>query len=236
MGSRAVAMAAVMCAVMCAVAIAVAGCGALKQVGAGSHTAPAKTLTFSARLTTLVIDGGTSITVTGSSRGTVLVSQQSSYTKTAPVTAHRIAGTTLTLSYTCPGELVCGVTYNVQVPRGMAVQASSHAGAITLTSLAGAVTAQTDAGLITATDLRSLTAQLRSNAGGIVASFSAPPVSVRASTRLGPISIIVPGSVAYRIDTHTYVGASNVTVRKSAASAHVITASSDLGSITIGPA
>jgi hypothetical protein len=223
-------------AAACAAFPVLAGCGQLKQIGAGSHTAPAKTFTVSEHVTTLVINGGAgTIDVTGSDRGTVRVSQQSSYSKTPPAATHALSGTTLTLSYACQAQLVCGVAYVVQVPRGVAVRATTRAGAITLTSLAGPVSAQTNAGLITATGLRSPTADLKSNAGGIDATFSAAPASVHASTNVGPITVNVPGSASYKIDTHTYVGSSTVTVRKDAASPHVITASSDLGSITINP-
>jgi hypothetical protein len=221
---------------VCAALPLLAGCGQLKQIGAGSHTAPAKTFTVTGHVTTLVINGGAgTIDVTGTNRGTILVSQQSSYSKTPPAATHRLSGTTLTLSYTCTAQLVCGVSYVVQVPRSMAVRAVTRAGSITLTSLAGPVTAQTDAGLITTTGLGSPTADLKSNAGGIDATFSAAPGSLHASTNVGPITLNVPGSASYKIDTHTFVGSSTVTVRKNAASPHVITASSDLGSITISP-
>lgn len=213
-----------------------AGCGTLKQFGAGSHTAPASTFTVSAHVTTVVINGGAgSIDVTGSARNTVLVSQQSSYSKKAPTVTHTVSGSTLTLGYLCPSQLVCSVSYTLHVPRGVTVRAGTQAGSVTLTSLAGPVTAQTDAGLITADSLTSPAAVLKSNAGGIVATFTAAPGSVHASTNIGAITLNVPGTAAYKIDTHTYVGASIVTVRKDAASPHVITASSDLGSITISP-
>lgn len=216
---------------------AIGGCGSLKQIGAGAHNEAAHTFTISGHVTAVVIEGGaSSITVTGSDRSTILVSQQASYSKTAPATSRRVAGDTLTLSYSCSGQLVCGVEYDIQVPRGVAVRASTRAGSITLTSLAGNVTAQTDAGLITADDLSSATVDLKSNAGGIIAAFSATPGSVSASTNIGAITITVPGAVAYQIHTHTYVGSSTVQVSQNPASPHVITASSDLGSITISPA
>jgi hypothetical protein len=219
-----------------ALPVALAGCGGLSQFGAGTHNPPATAFTITARVTTLVVKGGAgSIDVTGSARGTIAVSQRASYGKTAPVTRHVLSGTTLTLSYSCPAEFVCGVSYDIQVPRGVAVQVSSAAGAITLTSLAGPVTAQTSAGLISAAGLASPTADLKSDAGGINADFSAAPGSVHASTHVGPIALTVPGSAAYKISTHTYVGSSTVTVSKNPASAHAISASSDLGSITISP-
>lgn len=216
---------------------AAAGCSALRQFGADSHTAPAQNFTITAHITTVVINGGAaSITVTGSNRKTVLVSQQPYYSKKPPATVRRLSGTTLTLSYNCSSGGICGVAYDVRVPSGVAVRADSAAGTITITSVSGAVSAQTGAGLITATDLSSPTVQLKSNAGGIVAAFSAAPASVQASTNIGPISMTLPGSVSYKINTHTLVGTSNISVPKSASSPHVISASSDLGSITIGPA
>ena len=228
--------AAIGCVIACAVIPSLAGCGSLRQIGAGAHAGPATTVTVTAPVTTLIVKGGTgSITVTGSGRKTILVSQRASYSKTPPAGTHVVSGTTLTLGYTCPAQLVCGMAYDVQVPRGVAVRAVTSAGAITLTSLAGPVTAQTTAGLISATGLSAPTAELKSNAGGINASFTAAPGSVHASTNVGPITISVPGSASYQIQTHTYVGTSTVTVPKDAASAHTITASSDLGSITISP-
>ena len=228
--------AAIGCVIACAVIPWLAGCGSLRQIGAGAHAGPTTTFTVTARVTALVVKGGTgSITVTGSGRSTILVSQRASYSKTPPAGTHVVSGTTLTLGYTCPAQLVCGMAYDVQVPRGVAVRATTSAGAITLTSLAGPVTAQTTAGLISATSLSAPTAELKSNAGGINASFTAAPGSVHASTNVGPITISVPGSASYQIQTHTYVGTSTVTVPRDAASPHAITASSDLGSITISP-
>jgi len=213
-----------------------AGCGTLKQIGAGAHNPPASSYTVSAHIMTVVINGGGgSIDVTGSSRHTVLVSQQASYSTKAPTATHTVSGSTLTLGYLCPSQLVCSVSYSLQVPRGVTVRAGTAAGSVTLTSLGGPVTAKTDAGLITANGLTSPTADLKSNAGGIVATFTAAPGSVRATTNIGAITLNVPGSASYKIDTHTYVGSSTINVRKDAGSPHVISASSDLGSITISP-
>ena len=212
------------------------GCGALGNLGAPSHSPPAKSFTVSGAISAVVIHGGSgSIDVTGSSRSTVSVSQQVSYSKTPPNATHSLHAGTLTISYSCPIELVCGVTYDVQVPRGVAVTVSAGTGSITLTSLNGTVSARAGAGLITADGLRSATASFTSNAGGIIASFTAAPRSLTANTNVGPITLTVPGSAAYRISTHTIVGSATVTVHRSGSSAHSISARSDLGSITIDP-
>jgi hypothetical protein len=130
---------------------------------------------------------------------------------------------------------VCGVAYTVDVPYGVAVTVSTGAGAVTLTSLAGTVSARADAGLVTAVDLRSPVASFKSDAGGVIATFSVAPRSLTAATNVGPITLTVPGTAGYRISTHTFVGTSTVTVRRSGTSAHSISASSDLGSISINP-
>jgi hypothetical protein len=213
-----------------------AGCGALGKIGAGSHNPPATVFTVSARVTAVVINGGSgSIDVTGSSRSTVAASQQLSYSGKPPTVAHALHGTTLTLSYSCPGELLCGVSYAVQVPAGVSVTVATGTGPVTLTSLAGTVTARADAGLITAVDMRSAVASFKSNAGGVVATFSVAPRTLTATTNVGPITLTVPGSVGYRLSTHTVVGTSTVTVRRSTDTAHSISASSDLGSISVSP-
>ena len=214
-----------------------AGCDALGKIGTGAHYPPAKAFTAAGRVTAVVIDGGSgSVDVTGSSRSTVIVSQHASYSGTPPSATHVLHGTTLTVSYACPAEIVCGMSYDVQVPGGVAVTVATGAGAVTLTSLAGTVTARADAGLITAVDMRSAVASFKSNAGGVVATFSAAPRSLTATTNVGPITLTVPGTVAYLVDTHTVIGSATVTVRRGTSSAHSISARSDVGSVSINPA
>jgi hypothetical protein len=220
-----------------ALAASLTGCDALGKLGTTGHYPAATSFTIDGQVTTVIIDAGSgSADVTAASRSTVAVSQEASYSTKPPVARHTLSGTTLTLSFTCAVELTCGISYTVQVPRGVAVQISAGAGAITLTSLSGSVSAQTGAGLITAVDLRSADVSLKSNAGGIIATCSVPPRSLHASTNLGAITLSVPGSVAYKISTHTFVGTSTITVRRSASSPYAITTSSDVGSVSINPA
>jgi hypothetical protein len=235
--SRAWALPLLAAAAALALATSLTGCDSLGKLGSTGHYPAATAFTVGSRVTTVVIDAGSgSADVTAASRSTVAVSQQASYSTKPPVARHTLSGTTLTLSFTCAVELTCGISYTVQVPRGVAVRVSAGAGAITLTSLSGSVSAQTGAGLITAVDLRSASVSLKSNAGGIIASCTVPPRSLSASTNLGAITLTVPGTVAYKVNTHTYVGTSTVTVRRSASSPYAITTSSDVGSVSISPA
>jgi hypothetical protein len=223
-------------AMACVAVWAITGCGALGQVGAGLHASPSSTYSVTGRITTVVINGGSgSITVKGTSHGAIQVSQRPSYSKKPPVTTRAVSGSTLTLGYTCPTELVCGVAYNVQVPQGVAVHAVTREGSITLTAVTGSVIAQTLAGSISATSLGSPSATLKSSAGRINASFTAAPNSVQASTTAGSISLAVPDTVSYKVNEHTYIGKNTVTVHQATTSTRTITAHSDLGSITISP-
>ena len=212
------------------------GCDALGKLGTTGHYPAATSFTIDRRVTTVIIEAGSgSVDVTAASRSTLAVSQQASYSTKPPVPSRTLSGTTLTLSYTCPVELTCGISYTVAVPRGVAVRVSAGAGAITLTALSGSVSAQTSAGLITAVDLGAADASLKSDAGGIIATWLVPPRSLHASTDLGAITLTVPGSVAYKISTRTLVGTSTITVRRSASSPYAITTSSDVGSVSISP-
>jgi hypothetical protein len=225
-----------MCAAL-ALAASLTGCDALGRLGTTGRYPAATSFTIDRRVTTVIIEAGSgSVDVTAASRSTVAVSQQASYSTKPPVASRTLSGTTLTLSYTCAAELTCGISYTVAVPEGVAVRVSAGAGAITLTGLSGPVSAQTGAGLITAVDLGAADASLKSNAGGIIATWSVPPRSLHASTDLGAITLTVPGSVAYKISTRTLVGTSMITVRRSASSPYAITASSDIGSVSISPA
>lgn len=230
---------------MFAAVLAVAGCSAvsstlkqagrsLKQVGAGAHNAPAKTYTVTAPVTSVTIDTAGAITVTGTSgSGPVRVTENASYSTAPPRTSHKVNGSALTLGYTCKSELLCSVDYDIKVPRGTAVHAEGREATVTLTSVSGPVTAKTVTGLISASGLTSPTARLQTSAGGIDAAFAATPASVNASTNAGSIVVSVPGSASYKVSADAVVGTSNVSVRRSAASRHAITAHSGLGGITI---
>jgi hypothetical protein len=230
----------------CVVLPAMNGCGTgvLTPSGTGAAPGPAatssapRTYTITARIATVVINGGAgTVTVTGDSRSTIAVTERAYYSdsKNPPSASHLVSGTTLTLSYSCPTQLTCGVAYDVQVPRGVTVRVYDREGAITLTSLAGPVQAHTIAGVITATRLASPTATLTSTAGSITAAFTAVPTSVTASTNAGTITLTLPRSAAYQVHAHTYVGNSTVAVHESATSRSVISASSDLGNVTVRP-
>lgn len=189
----------------------------------------------SSRVSTVIVIGHVGdVTVTGGSATSI--TQQVAYSKTPPVTTRTISGGTLTVTYNCPAQVVCGVAYVIRVPRDAAVQVKTGSGAIRLSGLAGNVTAQADLGLINATGLSGASVSLTTEAGGITAAFTGTPVTVQATTRLGAITVRVPGGTSYKVTAHAHLGRATVSVPQSSSSAHVITATADLGAILVGPA
>jgi hypothetical protein len=183
--------------------------------------------------TVVVISHVGNITVTGGSGSSTSVTEQATYSKTRPDTTRTISGKTLTVTYTCPTQLVCAVAYAVQVPRGVTVRAQASAGAVTLSDLAGNVTATAKVGIIYATGLSGSAVSLTAYGGGISASFTAAPATLRAVARVGTVDLHVPGSVAYKVSADAHVGHAEVGVRQSSSSGHVITATTDVGSINV---
>ena len=201
----------------------------------GTHRVTA-TYRISAPVSTVVVAGHAgNVTVTGGSGPTISVTQEADYSRTPPTTTRTVSGSTLTVTYTCPVQVVCGVAYTLTVPRGVAVQASTGAGSVRLSGLAGTVTAKADVGLISATGLTGASVSLTTNVGAINASFASAPATVQASARVGAITLRVPGTASYKVTADAHVGKATVSTAQSPSSAHSITATTDVGAILIAP-
>jgi hypothetical protein len=185
--------------------------------------------------TVVIVSHVGNVTVTGGGGPGVSVTQLVYYSKTAPATTRTVSGNTLTITYDCRTQLVCGVAYTVAVPRSAAVRVTAGAGAVRLTALAGSVTAKADVGLINATALTSASVSLTTRVGGISASFTAVPTAVQASANVGAITLHVPGTASYKVSADARVGKTTVSARQSASSGHTITATTDVGAITVAP-
>jgi hypothetical protein len=199
----------------------------------GTHRTTA-TYQIAAPISTLVVTGRAgNVTVTGGT-GTS-VTQVAGYSSTPPVTRRALSGRTLTISYSCPTQVVCGVAYVIKVPSDVSVRAMDTAGAVRLSGLAGNVTAETRTGLISATGLSGPAVSLTTDVGGISAAFTRPPATLRAIARVGAIRLSVPGGVSYQVTADAHVGKATISVPRSTSSAHTISASTDVGAITIAP-
>src|SRR6266487_3191489 len=190
----------------------------------GTHQATARYLITAPVSTVVIVSHVGNVTVTGGSGPGVSVTQQVYYSKTAPATTRTVSGKTLTITYDCRTQLVCGVAYTVAVPRSAVVRVTAGAGSVRLTGLAGSITAKADVGLINATGLTSASVSLTTRVGGISASFAAAPTAVRATANVGAITVHVPGTTTYKIAADARVGKTTVSAPQSASSGHAITA------------
>jgi hypothetical protein len=202
----------------------------------GTHKATTVYQISSPVATVVVISHAGNVTISGGGETGTSVTEQAAYSRTAPATTRVVSGKTLTITYSCPVEVVCGVAYVVRVPRGVAVQATAGAGAIRLSGLAGNVTAKAEVGFIDATGLSGSSVSLTTEAGAITAAFAATPHAVQATARVGAVTVRVPGGVSYQVTTHAHVGRATVSVPQSSSSAHTISATTDVGTILITPA
>jgi hypothetical protein len=207
-----------------------------RPVQGGSRTS--STYAVSAPVSTLVVSSGVgAVTITGNQRSTVSVTEQIQFSARPPAMTRTLAGKTLTLGYQCPDESMCSASYDIQVPRGVAVRVSSGVGEIRLSSLAGTVTATSGTGLISAAGLTSRTASFTTNLGEINAVFATAPTTVHATTNLGAINLRVPGTVSYDVNAPPgELGSAIITIPQSSSSRHVIDVVCNMGSLLIGPA
>jgi Putative adhesin len=207
----------------------------------GPHPVPggyqvSSAYTVSSPVSSLEVYGG-NITVTGSQRSTVSVSERVTWfgSGSRPAMVRNLTGKKVTLEYGCSGDPLCAVSYDIQVPRGLKVLVDSDRGAIRLSSLAGSVVATTNFGPITADGLSSRDAAFVSPSGRINAVFTAVPMTVRAASAGGDITIRVPGTVSYQVNIRPGNGKATVSVRQSFSSRHVIDASSNEGNVVVAP-
>jgi hypothetical protein len=173
-----------------------------------------------------------SVTITGSNRDTVAVTETLSYRGYPPVTTRSLSGGVLTLNYRCRSD-DCGVAYDIEVPRSLSVRVDADTAPISLTSLAGQVHASSDVGSIRGRNLSGAVADLRTNVGSIEASFRSAPSHLSANADTGSVTLLVPAAPGYAVTASADVGSVSVTVRRDASSDHVIEAFADVGSVTV---
>jgi hypothetical protein len=179
-----------------------------------------------------VLDDVGSVTITGSDRDSVAVTERVSYRGYPPVTIRSLGGGVLTLSYHCrSGD--CGVAYDIEVPRWLSVRVDAGTAPVSLTGLAGQVDATSDVGDIHGEDLSGTVAHLRTGVGSIRASFRSAPSHLSANADTGGVTLLVPGAPGYDVAASADVGSVSVTVRREASSGHVIQAAADVGSVTV---
>ena len=203
------------------------------QMPAGTECQRTETFTAAAPAGGLtVLDDVGSVTITGSDRDTVAVTERLSYRGYSPVTTRSLSGGVLTLDYRCRSD-DCGVAYDIEVPRSLGVRVEADTASISLTSLAGQIHATSDVGYIHGEDLSATVADLRTGVGSIDATFRSAPSQLSANADTGGVTLLVPAAPGYDVTASADVGSVSVTVRRDASSGHMIRATADVGSVTV---
>jgi hypothetical protein len=199
--------------------------------GTQCHRTESRTVTASLRAL-IVRDPAGSVTVTGSNRSSILVTERISYAGAPPEISQRTSNGTLSLTYSCRSDN-CGISYDVAVPRSLNVQVRTGTGSIWLNSLAGPVRATADVGSLRGQGLAGGLAVLSADVGSIDASFATAPARLSARSDTGAVTIRVPAGTSYAVAAHTDVGAVHVSVSRATSAGHVIDASTNIGSVTV---
>jgi Putative adhesin len=187
-----------------------------------------------------------------SAADSVVVSATPHFTGTAPAFSSKVVGGVLQIAGRCPrNDSGCRVSFSVRLPRALPVQASTHLGTVRVTGMTGAVQVNDKLGKVQLTDvsgpvtvtdglgdidgsgLTSPRASLAVDLGSIDVAFWTPPDLVTASDQAGNVTVTAPGTTAYQVTATAQSGSVTVSVPRSATSAHVIRASSQLGNVTV---
>jgi hypothetical protein len=184
----------------------------------------------------------------------VISKGQSSFRKAKHTEA--VSDGVLAVSGFCQGNFIiadaCSVDFEIVVPPGSKVQASSSTGNLTISGPSSSVVASTDTGdvrvvgiggsiqLRTHTgdvdgnQLTSRTASAKTNTGNVTLDFSTAPQQLRADADTGDVQIRVPddGSV-YQVHASTHTGDRSITVPTATTSGRVISATTATGDVAV---
>jgi hypothetical protein len=115
------------------------------------------------------------------------------------------------------------------------VSARSDSGELTLQDVGGTLSAGTDSGSVGATELRSLTATVTSDSGGVRLEFTHAPSSVRATTDSGSVRLALPGG-PYDVHVRTDSGGRHVNVPTASTASAKLYLHTDSGGVHVDPA
>ncbi|MFB6980172.1 DUF4097 family beta strand repeat-containing protein [Streptomyces scopuliridis] len=234
------------------IALAVSGCG-----GADVSDAPVESTSFPFTGKTLTVDtGNAAVELVPADVKDVEVTRQVDgwvFLGSGPDASWKMTDSTLTLKVKCRAVASnCESLHKVKVPRGVAVtlkgdngrvtatgfttalKLTSDNGALTVRDSSGPLDLESDNGRITTEDVSARTVTARSGNGAIRLGLTAVPDSVDTTTDNGLIDIDLPGSdTSYAVTTSTDNGSVDVGVPTDKSSAHVVTARTSNGKITV---
>jgi hypothetical protein len=167
---------------------------------------------------------------------------------------HEIVDGVLIVRASCPnfGSSWCDAQYTLEVPHDVdvvihsdndgirvddiagAVDVDADNGSVRAARLSGDVAMSTDNGNITAEELSSAMTSFDTDNGNVRASFTVAPQSVRATSDNGNVTVELPrGDNAYRVESSTDNGSTDIEVREDPAGERVIDVTTDNGDLHV---
>jgi Putative adhesin len=241
-------------AVVFVLVVAVTGAASLVSQGFRTTSEFTRTLTPQADRLTVHNDKG-DVVLLPSRDGLVHVAAESQHGISEPRVSAESTGGGVVLAGSCDSDLAveCTVDFTVQVPASFAVQVQVGAGEVTaadlsgpldvqatssdvvLDNLSGPVSVRSESGPVLGRELRSDTVDVLADSGDVSVMLVGVPSSVQARSTRGDVEVVVPGTETYRISTAVPRGSTEIAVADDAGSTHAITASSDLGDVSVMP-
>jgi hypothetical protein len=230
--------------------------GALQVAAVLAHSQETVVTSYpAAGLATVEVDNANgSVTVLGTRADEVRVTAHISHGWAHTRNEQEVDGDRLIVHSDCPPLVspFCSVSYTVEVPAGLTVDAAADNGSVTASDLRGTVTLtsdngrveatrlsgdatlSSDNGRVVATDLESPGVAADSDNGRVELTFAAPPRAVTAQSDNGSVDVAVPDdSTVYRVDVGSDNGSATALVDQSRNSTRTITAQSDNGSVSV---
>lgn len=208
---------------------------------------------------TLRIDGGNGdIEVIAEDRDDVEVITHLTWGLKKPQIQQGFSGGALRLTGGCGfwgsfGPEGCEAEFEVRVPADLEIDVRGSSGDVSGRGLTGPVSLATSSGEIEATDLsgrlrinassgdidvegyRGTDVDAETSSGEVAVRALAVPRRISAVTSSGDVSVIVPGSVAYDVETDTSSGDTSVEVDQSRGSRHFVRAKTSSGDVSVVP-
>src|SRR4051794_13844389 len=165
----------------------------------------------------------------------VTVRRTTHWVTSEPKPTKTVSGGVLRLADGCDGWTTfrCETSYQIEVPRGLAVDVKVGAGDIDVRGVTGAANLSSGSGDVSGHALAGTRLRGHSDSGDVRLELLSSPSSVEAQSDSGDVDIEVPRG-EYALDTHTDSGDTSVHgIVRSARAAHAIKAHTDSGDVTV---
>lgn len=234
-------------------ALLLVGWGAWSTISLLGRSITTERTTFDEPIAVVEVGAAGSIRVRGGATDRITVTERIERSIVVPERSAQVDGDRLELRSSCTAlSNFCGVSYDIVVPAGTALELRSTVGGIRVEGIDGTVDARSTAGSVEVTGgrgdllLHSSAGGVRvagsrasrvgasSTAGGVRVEVVAPAEAIEARSTAGNVTVIVPrDETAYAVDTSGTEGTTEIQIRTDPGSDRTIRAGSSAGGVTV---